>query len=113
MIKDRYQNRCLYLYTHVRNWLPEINKQKFTHPPELEVGVAIGGVAVEAEFVHCGGSADYYVYQKACYTGLPNISTTVCISNRTKSQSELSADLTGMNVEVGVNIVLFISGSHL
>ena len=27
--------------------------QKFTHPPKLQGGVAIGGVAVEAEFFHC------------------------------------------------------------
>ena len=27
-----------------------------------------------------GGSAEYYVNQKACYTCLPNISSTVCIS---------------------------------
>ena len=42
-------------YTHVHKWLPEINKQKFTQlpPPKLQGGVAIGGVAVEAEFVHC------------------------------------------------------------
>ena len=40
------------VYTHVHKWLPEINKQKFTHP-KLQRGVAIGGVAIEAEFVHC------------------------------------------------------------
>ena len=40
------------IYTHLHKWLPEVNKQKFTHPPKLQVGVAIGGVAVEAEFVH-------------------------------------------------------------
>ena len=83
----------------------------------VQVGVAIGRVAVEGEFVHwykySGWSAEYYVNQKACYTGLPNISSTVCSSSTTQSRSELSADLTGMNVEVGVNIVLFISGSHL
>ena len=39
--------------------------------------------------------------QKACYTGLPNISSTVCISRTTQSRSELSADLIGLNVEVG------------
>ena len=39
--------------------------------------------------------------QKACYTGLPNTSSTVCISHTTQSRSELSADLTGVNVEVG------------
>ena len=31
-------------------WLPAVNKQKFTLPPKLQVAVAIGGVAVEAEF---------------------------------------------------------------
>ena len=31
----------------MRKWLPEVNKQKFTHLPKLLVGVA-----VEAEFVH-------------------------------------------------------------
>ena len=49
----------------------------------------------------CGGSAEYYVNQKACYTGIPNIFSTVCISRTTQSRSELSADLTGVNVEVG------------
>ena len=45
--------KCLnvLLYTQLHKWLPEVNKQKFTHPPMLQVGVAIGGVAVEAEFV--------------------------------------------------------------
>ena len=61
-----------------------------------------GRVAVEAEFVHCYkysvfGSANYHVYQKACHTGLPNISSTVCISIRTQSRRELSTDLTGMS----------------
>ena len=49
----------------------------------------------------CGGFAEYYVNQKAYYTGLPNISSTVCISRTAQSRSELSADLTGVNVEVG------------
>ena len=40
------------MYTQLHKWLPEVNKQKFTHPPKLQVGVPIGGVAVEAEFVH-------------------------------------------------------------
>ena len=41
------------VYTQLHKWLPEVNKQKFTHPPTmLQVGVAIGGVAVEAKFVH-------------------------------------------------------------
>ena len=53
------------------------------------------------------------MYEKACYTGLPNVSATVGISTRTQSRSELSADLTGMCMEVGENIVLFVSGSHL
>ena len=48
----------------------------------------------------CGGSADYYVYQNACYTSLPNVSATVCISTRAQSRSELSADLTGMRLEM-------------
>ena len=48
--------------------------------------------------------------QKACYTGLPNISSTVCISRTTQSRSELSADITGVNVEVGVNIVFVYFG---
>ena len=39
------------MYTQLHKWLPEVNKQKFTHP-QLQVGVAIGGVAVEAEFVN-------------------------------------------------------------
>ena len=39
--------------------------------------------------------------QKACYTDLPHISCTVCISRTTQSRSELSAELTGVNVEVG------------
>ena len=41
--------------------------------------------------------------QEACHTGLPNIglSSTVCISRTTQSRSELSADLTGMNVRWG------------
>ena len=43
---------ALIVYTHFHKWLPEINKQKFSHPPKLQAGVAIGGVAVEAEFVH-------------------------------------------------------------
>ena len=48
-----HQNKYISLwYTHVHKWLPEINKQKFTHLPKLQGGVAIGGVAVEAEFVH-------------------------------------------------------------
>ena len=51
--------------------------------------------------------------QKACYTGLPNISSTVCISRTRQSRSELSADLTGVNVEVGWILFLFISRSHL
>ena len=42
----------LQMYTQLHNWLPEVNKQKFTHTPKLQVGVAIGGVAIEAEFVH-------------------------------------------------------------
>ena len=37
------------LYTQMHKCLPAVNKQKFTPP----VGVAIGGVVVEAEFVHC------------------------------------------------------------
>ena len=41
------------VYTQLHKWLPEVNKQKFTHsPPNLQVWVAIGGVAVEAEFFH-------------------------------------------------------------
>ena len=36
--------------------------------------------------------------QKACYAGCIS---TVCISRTTQSRSELSADLTGVNVEVG------------
>ena len=43
--------------------------------------------------------------QKASYTGLLNISSTVCISRTIQSRSELSADLTGVNVEVG--LILF------
>ena len=35
----------------MHKWLPVVNKQKFTHPSKLQVGVAIGGVAVEAEIV--------------------------------------------------------------
>ena len=84
----------------LHKWLPKINKQKFTHPLKLQVGVV-----VETEFVHCckysGGSAEYYIYQKTCYTGLPNLSATVRISTKTETRSELSADLTGMSVEVG------------
>ena len=41
------------------------------------------------------------------------ISSTVCISRTTQSLSELSADLTGVNVEVEWTLFLFISGSHL
>ena len=45
------------MYTHVHKWLPEIKKQKFTHSQATRRvsigGLAIGGVAVEAEFVHC------------------------------------------------------------
>ena len=33
------------------------------------------------------------MYQKACYTGLPNISVAPCISIRTQSRSEPSTDL--------------------
>ena len=44
---------------------------------------------------------------------LPNISSTVCISRTTQSRSELSADLSGVNVEVGWTLFLFISGSRL
>ena len=40
------------MYTQLHKWLPEVNKQKFTHP-KIQGGVAIAGVAVEAEFVHC------------------------------------------------------------
>ena len=36
----------------MHKWLPAVNKQKFTRP-KLQGGVAIGGVAVEAGFVHC------------------------------------------------------------
>ena len=42
-----------FLYTQMHKWVPAVNKQKFTPPPKLQGGVAIGGVAVEAEFVHC------------------------------------------------------------
>ena len=35
-------------YTQLHKWLPEVNKHKFTHPTKLQVGVAIGGVTVEA-----------------------------------------------------------------
>ena len=40
-----------YKYMQLHKCLPEVNNQKFTHP-KLQLGVAIGGVAVEAEFVH-------------------------------------------------------------
>ena len=46
------------------------------------------------------------MYQNGCYTGLPNVSATVCISIRSQSRSELSADLTGVS-DGGVNFVYF------
>ena len=104
-------------YTQLHKWLPEVNKQKFAHPQATSMGndrrgSGRGRVCSLMQII-CGGSAEYYVNQKACYIGLPSISSTVCISRTTQSRSELSADLTCSERGGGVNIVLFILGSHL
>ena len=74
------------------------NKQTEIHPPpKLQGGVAIGGVAVEAEFVHCYkySVVDLQIImciRRHVYTGLPIISATVCIS--TRNSHEVSCLLT-------------------
>ena len=95
-------------YTQMYKWLPAINKQKFIHSPPPSYkgggGVTIGRVGSrQSLFIAINTLCwiwDYYVYQNACYTGLSNVSVTVRISTRTESRSELSADLTGMNVRI-------------
>ena len=37
----------------MHKWLPAKKRTEIHPPPKLQVGVAIGGVVVEAEFVHC------------------------------------------------------------
>ena len=92
-------------YTQVRKWLPAVNKHKFTHPQVTSRGSDRRGNGrgrvCSLMSIICGGSAEYYVNQKARYTDLPNISSTVCISRTTQPGSELSADLTCMKLEVG------------
>ena len=68
------------VYTQLHKWLPEVNKQKFTPPATSRVSDRRGsgrGRVCSLMKIICGGSAEYYVNQKACYTGLHNISSTV------------------------------------
>ena len=89
------------MYTEIHKWVPAINKQKFT-PPQVTSRGSDRRDRVEAEFVHCYKySVIIMCYQNGCYTGLPNISATVCISTKNQSRNELSTDLTVMSEGVG------------
>ena len=80
----------------MHKWLPR-NKQTNSLTAKLQRGVEVGELAVE----FCGGSAIKLCTSKH-YNDLyfVNVSATLRISTRTESRSELSADLTGMNMEV-------------
>ena len=103
-------------YTHVRTWLPAINKQKFT-PPKLQGGAAIGGVGSMQSFLHC---YKYFVVDLRL----------LCVSewmlhwftqyvrhclhfNQNKVSKRAVCRPYWYERGGGVNIVLFISGSHL
>ena len=105
------------MYTQMHKWLPAVNKQKFTHP-KLQGGLAIGGVVVKTEFVHC------YKYS------VVDLQFIICIIRHVTlvypiyppllafhAQHSLEASClqTLLTCERGggVNVVLFISGSHL
>ena len=92
-------------------------KQTEIHPPKLQGWVEIGGIAVEAEFVHCykysvvdlqfimcmrrNFTLVYPIYPPLFVFQLESVSEwTVCWPYWCEREG-------------GVNIVLFISGSHL
>ena len=82
-----------------RNKQTEINP-----PPKLQGGVAIGGVALDAEFVYCYKHSMVDL-QIVCIrrhvTLVYSIYPPLFAFQPEQSRSELSADLTGMSVEGG------------
>ena len=79
------------------------SKQTEIHPPPQAArrGSDRRG-KVEAEFVNCYKYSVVDLQIIVCIRRhVTLVHSTVCISTRTQSRSELSADLIGMNVEVG------------
>ena len=81
------------------------NKQTEIHQPhKLQGGVAIGGVGSRQSFLHCYKYSVMDLRLLCVSEWMIHWFTQYirhCISTKTKSRSELSADLTGMNVGVG------------
>ena len=101
----------------MNKWLPAVNKQKLTQPPKPQGGVAIGGVAVEAEFVIYINIL-WWICRLLCVSeGMLHWFTYYihrCLHFKQNTVSKWAVcwpywyDRGG-----GVNIVLFISGSRL
>ena len=94
------------------------SKQTEIHPPlKLQVGIAIEGVGVEAEFVHCYKYPVVGLQIIKCFRRHVILVYHIyppLFAFQTENSLEASYLLILLlSARGGVNIVLFISGSHL